>query len=93
MPTIAPQDSIRRKPGALCAEVDGEVVLMDVEKGVYFGLDAIGSDIWKRLETPASATELAAELAGDYDADVATIETDVLALFAQLVDHGLAEVA
>lgn len=92
-PSVAAADRLRRVPGLLAADVDGEVVMMDVEKGVYYGLDAIGSDVWKRLEAPISAAELAAELAKDYDADVATIEADVLALFNRLVEQGLAEVA
>lgn len=92
-PPIAAADRLRRVPGLLAADVDGEMVMMDVEKGVYYGLDAIGSDIWKRLETPVSAAELAAELVKDYEADAATIETDVLALFNRLVEQGLAEVA
>lgn len=92
-PSLAAADRLRRIPGVLAADVDGEMVMMDVGKGVYYGLDAIGSDIWKRLETPVSAAELAAELAKDYEADVATIEADVLALFKRLVEQGLAEVA
>lgn len=90
---LAAADRLRRVPSLLAADVDGEMVMMDVEKGVYYGLDAIGSDIWKRLETPISAAELAAELAKAYEADVATIEADVLVLFNRLVEQGLAEVA
>lgn len=92
-PSVAAADRLRRVASLLAADVDGEMVMMDVEKGVYYGLDAIGSDIWKRLETPLSAAELAAELVEDYDADVATIEADVLTLFNRLVQQGLAEVA
>lgn len=93
IPSLSPVDRLRRVPNLLSTDIDGEVVMMDVEKGLYFGLDAVGSDIWKRLETPVSAAELAAELVKDYDADTATIEADVLALFNRLVEQGLAEVA
>ena len=43
---------LRRVADVLATEVGGEMVMMDVEKGVYFGLDPIGTDIWKRLEAP-----------------------------------------
>ncbi|WP_431860935.1 PqqD family peptide modification chaperone [Azospirillum sp.] len=82
---------LRRAADVLAAEVDGEMVMMDVEKGVYFGLDAIGTDIWKRLEAPATAAELADTLSRDYDADPATIERDVLALLSSLSEQGLVE--
>ncbi|HYD97749.1 MAG TPA: PqqD family protein [Alphaproteobacteria bacterium] len=83
---------IRRSDRALATEVGGEMVMMDVEQGVYFGLDAIGTDIWKRLETPVSVQALAAALAQDYDAPVETIERDVLALLASMAERGLVEV-
>ena len=91
-PTLAASDRVRRVPDLMAATVDGELVMMDVQRGVYFGLDAIGSSIWARLEVPASAEELAAEFARDYDADIATIEADVLALFRRLLDRGLVEI-
>lgn len=82
----------RRSADVLAAEVDGEMVMMDVERGVYVGLDAIGTDIWKRLEAPAMAAELASILSEEYDADPATIERDVLALLSSLTEQGLVEV-
>lgn len=36
---------ISRSPAVLTAEADGEIVMMSIEHGCYFGLDAIGSDI------------------------------------------------
>jgi hypothetical protein len=39
---------VSRGPSVLTAEVDGEIVMMSIKQGRYFGLDDIGSDIWKR---------------------------------------------
>ena len=83
---------LRRTDGVLATTVDGELVMMDVEKGVYFGLDAIGTDVWNRLEAPVTAAELADALAQDYEADTATIERDVLALLSRMAEQGLVEV-
>ena len=91
-PSLSSADRVLRVSGVLAADVDGETVIMDVEKGLYFGLDAIGSDIWKRLATPISAAELAAELVKDYEAEVAIIEADVSALFKRLIEQGLVEI-
>ncbi|HYH37821.1 MAG TPA: PqqD family peptide modification chaperone [Azospirillum sp.] len=82
---------LKRADDVLATEVDGEMVMMDIEKGVYFGLDAVGTDIWKRLEAPVTAAELAEGLSLDYDADPATIERDVLALLTAMADQGLVE--
>lgn len=76
----------------LSAEVDGELVIMDVEKGLYFGLDAIGTEIWKRLETPTTVAELSSALALEFEADAATIRHDLLALLDELVRRRLVAV-
>lgn len=80
-----------RSARPLAAEVDGEVVLMSVEHGKYYGLDDIGSDIWRRLEQPLRIADLVAALSADYDGEATVIERDVLELFARLLDDGLVE--
>ena len=75
---------ISRSPSVLTAEVDGEVVMMSIEQGRYFGLDDIGSDIWKCLDTPCSFAELIDRLASVYDADQATIAAVVRDLLSRL---------
>jgi hypothetical protein len=84
-PTIVDSTVISRSPSVLTAEVDGEVVMMSIEQGRYFGLDDIGSDIWRRIEPPCSFAVLVDRLAGDYDADRATIAADVQALLDRMV--------
>ena len=84
---------ISRSPSVLTAEVDGEVVMMSIEQGRYFGLDDIGSDIWKRLDTPCSFAELIDRLATDYDADRATIAADVRAMLGRMAEQDVVRLA
>ena len=49
---------IHRTASVLTAEIDKQIVMMDVESGRYLGLDDIGSVIWQRLETPRTFGEL-----------------------------------
>ena len=94
MPTVSSTDPtsiitdatiLTRSPTVLAAEVDGEVVMMSIEQGRYFGLDDIGSDIWKRLEPPCSFSALIDGLVADYAADRATIAADVRALLDRMM--------
>lgn len=73
----------------LTSEVDGELVMMDVGSGTYFNLDPIGTDIWRRLESPASIGELCAALQHGYGADAATIQRDVQAFAGEMLEKGL----
>ena len=72
--------------------VNGEIVLMSIDTGKYYGLDAIGSDIWGRLQTPIRVEALCNALAADYDAEAGRIEGDVIALLEELLEQGLVEV-
>jgi hypothetical protein len=76
-PAIADVTVISRSPAVLAADVKGEIVMMSIERGSYFGLDNIGCDIWKRIERPCSFAALIDGLVADYDADRATIAADV----------------
>src|SRR6266849_6752215 len=82
--TIAEATVISRSPSVLTAEVEGEIAMMSIEQGRYFGLDDIGSDIWKRIEPPCSFAALIDRLMADYEADRATIAADVQALLVRM---------
>lgn len=81
---------VRTEP--MSADLGGEIVLMSVESGRYYGLDAIGSDIWMRLAAPLRVDALSAALEADYDAEAGIIARDVLVLLDDLLAHGLIEV-
>ena len=53
-------------------------------------LAGIGQDIWKRMATPRSASEIAQDLAEVYDAQVAQIEVDVVEFIDVLSHQGAA---
>lgn len=71
------------------SEVDGNVVLMNLAKGHYYGLDTIGSDIWRRLEHGPEVGAMARELAEIYHHDTAEVERDVLALMEKMREQNL----
>lgn len=92
VPTLTPATIVSRKPDLLTAEVNGEIVLMSVQDGLYFGLNAVSSDIWRRLETPVQVAALCRALADDYQGDPAVIERDVLDHLATLATKHLVEI-
>jgi hypothetical protein len=84
---------ISRSPSVLTAEVDGEIVMMSIEQGRYFGLDDIGSDIWKRIEPPCSFAALIDGLTADYEADRAAIAADVHKLLGEMAEQDVVRLA
>ncbi len=77
----------------IAAPVDEELVILSVDRGTYYGLDDIGSEIWQRLETPVRVDALCDALTEKYEGDRATIERDVLQLLENLAADGLISVA
>jgi Coenzyme PQQ synthesis protein D (PqqD) len=84
---------ISRSPSVLTAKVQDEIVMMSIDRGSYFGLDAIGSDIWMRIEPPCSFGALIDGLAADYEADRATIATDVRVLLDRMAAQDVVRLA
>ena len=92
-PAIIDATVISRSPSVLTADVDNETLIMRIEHADYFNLNGVGSDIWRRLESPCSFAGLIDQLAADYDATRATIATDVHALLSQMAIHGIVVLA
>ncbi|WP_019644070.1 PqqD family protein [Novispirillum itersonii] len=78
-----------RNKDMLFSHIHHEVVIFHMMKGAYFSLDAIGADIWSRLDTPMTVAALCDSLTADYDGDRAEIERDVLLLLADMMDTDL----
>jgi hypothetical protein len=76
----------------ISSDLGGEVAILDLTGGVYYGLDEIGARIWKLIQEPIAVNQVQATIVEEYDADQIGIERDVLAFLQRLVDEGLVEV-
>ena len=71
------------------AELDNEAVLLNVETGVYFGLDEIGTEIWNLLSAGGSESDVVGKLLLEYEVDPEQLRADVGDFIAKLESHGL----
>jgi len=76
----------------LFQEVSGETVLLDLDSESYFGLDEIGTRIWKLLNDETSAGEMVDALLEEYEVERETLEVDVAELLENLLEAGLIKV-
>ena len=72
------QSVISRNPEIIHSAMDGEVVMMSVDQGLFFGIDTIGIHIWNLLETPVKVEELIEKLMSRYKVEKADCENDTL---------------
>ena len=73
----------------LFQDLHGEGVLLNVQTGVYLGLDAIGTRAWQLLGKSAVLSELLTKILAEYDVPESRCSEDLLALVADLERHGL----
>jgi hypothetical protein len=74
------------------SQVDKEWVMIDLESGEYYGLNAIASDIWQRLAEPVLVADLCADLKQRYDVETERCEREVLALLRQMQEKHMLRV-
>jgi hypothetical protein len=79
------------RPGAdvIFRELEEEGVLLDLASGRYFGLNLVGTRIWRLLAAGATPDAIAAALADEFDAPADQIGRDVEELLAELTACGL----
>lgn len=87
-PQLRPETVLARADGLLEAKIDGETVMMSIDRGEYYGLDAIGSEIWALLEKPRSVAEICAAMGARYEVEPEVCERDVLGFLGELVADG-----
>jgi hypothetical protein len=73
-------------------ELDGEAIILDLAKGLYFGLDEVGTRAWMLLAESSSVGKVIDVMSGEFDVDRSTLERDVLELVTALLDKGLVRV-
>lgn len=71
------------------AELDGEAILLEVENGVYYGLDPIGFRIWQILAETGSESEVHRRLLEEYEVDPDQLRRDVSDFLRLLLARGL----
>lgn len=71
------------------AEVDGENVILDLDQGVYYGLNPVGTLVWQHIQEPISIGEIVTEITAEYEVDHERCFDDVVSLLQDLEENGL----
>lgn len=69
---------ISRNPEIDATDLDGEVVMMNMEKGQYFMMNEVGSRIWEIIEEPMKISELIDTLLGEFEVERDECENTVM---------------
>jgi len=82
---------VQRNLNMVTSNLDGEIVMMSVEHGEYFGLDEIGTRIWEFLEKPVIVEELITSLTNEFEVERQECEHDTLEFLEELLSKELVQ--
>lgn len=85
----SPEPAYVRSPGLKAVAMDGELVMMGVDQGEYYGLRDVAASIWQHLAEPRTTTELCRLISAEYDVAPDACRPDVSAFLDDLLARRL----
>jgi len=80
---------MKPREGVIAKMVGSEMVLLDYDRGIYYGLNPVGARVWQLLSDGEASDRIIGLLADEYDVARETLEADVAALLRDLEAKGL----
>ena len=78
---------IKRSETILGSDLKDGIVMMDIEEGNYYGMDAPGSRIWELAEVPISVGEICQTLEKEYEIGAEQCRNEVLVFVNELIQR------
>lgn len=81
---------LRRNADILHAPVGTrEAVMLSIDAGRYYSVNAVGRRVWELLEQPKTLSDLYAVICAEFDVDPQTCAKDVTRFVHAMMDNGL----
>jgi coenzyme PQQ synthesis protein D (PqqD) len=80
-------------PDQLSSKLGDKLVILNLESGVYFGLDPVGARVWELIQESKTVSEIQGALLAEFDVTADVLEKDLSDLFQQMQDQGLIRIA
>jgi hypothetical protein len=73
-------------------DLDGEIVILNLATGYYYGLEGAGNDIWRLLVEHGSTEKVVEVIANEYDVDTERLALDLHSLVQDLARKSIVRV-
>lgn len=80
---------ISQKTGFDETNMDGEVVMMDINEGKYYCLNDVGSRIWELIKKPIAVKDVMSVILSEYDVDAKVCEDEVYGFLIRIYNDEL----
>ncbi|MGG0185190.1 lasso peptide biosynthesis PqqD family chaperone [Bacillus rhizoplanae] len=86
---ISLECQVVQSKGNIVSDMDGEKVMLNVQKGKYYNLGEMGGEIWDLIEEPITVAQLVTTLISNYDVARIDCEEQVLSFLELLFKENL----
>jgi len=83
------REAVIRKKELTIIDFDGELAMNDTEKGVHYGINLVGSRIWKLLDDPQTMGSIVDYLLTQYEVDKKSCQDEVFDFLVDLYEREL----
>ena len=74
------------------ADLEGETVILGIDKALYYGVDEVGGRVWKLLREPTPVSTIRDQIVAEFDVDPETCERDLIAFLERLEAASLIDI-
>jgi len=80
-------------PNQTATEIEEEKIILDLRRGIYYGLNPVGAAIWDLMQDATTVSEIVDAIAAEYDVDREQCLNDTVRLVEDLHEKELVKVA
>ncbi|MGM1051958.1 MAG: PqqD family peptide modification chaperone [Pseudomonadota bacterium] len=80
---------VQRAVSPLSSQVGDDLVLLSVERGMYYGVPVVGRRIWELMDKQVAISAICDQLMREFTVDRDTCENQVLDFIGQLEEEKL----
>ena len=80
---------VQREPNVIAAVAGEDVVMVNIDKGEYYGVSNVAREIWDAIESPKKVSDLIESLVTNYHVDRTLCERETLLFLEELLTERL----
>ena len=89
---LSPNSTIEVAKDVVSCDLVDEAAILNLKTGIYYGLDPVGSRIWKLIQTPRQIQEILETLLNEYKVEKNRCQQDLIELIEQLSEKELVKI-
>lgn len=84
---------VRVARNQISTDLEDEVAILNLDSGLYYGLNEVGSYIWRLIDEPRTVAAIQESILACYEVSPDRCHEDLVRLLGQLSESGLIELS